>query len=137
MTLEIRRVTYTTTRAPDRPGSAFEILDDLARAKINLLALTCVPIGPGDVQLTLYPEDIDRLESLAPKMGLTLTREQEAILVQGDDEIGVLTGIHRQLADAQINVYATHGVTVARGSFGYLIHLRPDDVDRACDALGC
>lgn len=137
MSTGIRRVFYVTTLAVDRPGSAYQVLQDLAREEINLLAFSCVPVGPRDVQVTLYPEDIDRLEAAAPRIGLTLTREEQAILVYGDDEVGALVEVHRQLCDAQINVYATHGVSDARGHFGYLIHVRPEDVDRACETLGC
>ena len=136
MSTTLRRVSYFTTTAIDRPGSAYQVLDELARAEIDLLAFSCVPTGPSNVQLTLYPSDPDRLRDKAPAMRLVLMPAQEAILVQGDDEIGALTEVHRKLYDAQISVYASNGVSGSQGHFGYLVHVRPDDVDRACNALG-
>lgn len=64
MSTEIRRVSYFTAMAVDRPGSAYQVLHDLAGAEINLLAFSCMPIGPRDVQFTLYPENADRLRDV-------------------------------------------------------------------------
>ena len=137
MSMKIRRVQYFTTTAADRPGSAYEVLTELARHEINLLAFNCVPVGPSTVHLMLFPEDADRLQMVSSSMGLQLSPVQEALVAQGDDQIGVLADIHRQLFDAQINVYASNGVTDANGSFGYLLFVRPDDIERACTTLGC
>ena len=59
-----------------------------------------------------------------------------AFLVQGDDELGALAQIHQALFEANVNVFASSGVTDGRGSFGYVVYVRPDDLRRAEEALG-
>jgi hypothetical protein len=56
--------------------------------------------------------------------------------VRGDDELGALAEIHGTLADARVNVVAANGVTDGKGSFGYVIYLRPEEVETAAVALG-
>ena len=135
MAMTIRRVNYFHTTAEDRPGSAYQVLAELAEAGISLLAFDCVPVGPTRVQFTLFPEEPTLLEERAGKVGLELTPRQGAFLVQGDDEVGTIADVHRQLYDARINVYACRGVSDGRGAFGYLIHVRPEEYDRAAGVL--
>ncbi|HKK71138.1 MAG TPA: hypothetical protein VKA86_07960 [Candidatus Krumholzibacteria bacterium] len=137
MSVRIRRVQYYTAHAADRPGSAYQILQQLSDAQVDLLAFSCLPIGPSSLHVTLFPEDPDRLERVARSFGLDLTPPQEAILVHGDDELGALTELHRQLYDHRVDVYATTGLTDAQHCFGYVIYVRHDEIDRACEALGC
>ncbi len=66
---------------------------------------------------------------------MTLDGPHKALLVQGDDELGALAGIHLKLYKANINVYASSGVADGKGSFGYLIYVKPEDFDRAVEAL--
>jgi len=56
-------------------------------------------------------------------------------LVQGDDELGALAELHMRLSDARVNVYASTGVADGRGSFGYIIYVRPEEYDRAVVSL--
>lgn len=135
MSVTIRRVQYLHTTAADRPGSAYQILDELAKAGVNLLAFSCVPVGPTSVQITLFPEDLDRLESEATSLGLELSTPHLAFLVQGKDELGALADVHRRLFDIDVNVYASTGVVGSSGHFGYVIYLRPEDYERAATVL--
>ena len=57
-------------------------------------------------------------------------------MVQGNDELGALAEVHRRLADARINVFSSSGVSSGEGHYGYLIHVRADDLDAAAAALG-
>jgi hypothetical protein len=57
-------------------------------------------------------------------------------LVQGDDELEALVDIHMRLSNARVNVYASTGVADGRGSFGYIIYVRPEEFSRASAALG-
>jgi hypothetical protein len=94
-----------------------------------------VPFGPIRAQLTLFPEDPLALQSAAKKAGLVLDGPHPALIVQGDDELGALAGIHAKLFAADVNVYAASGVTDGRGSFGYVIYVKHEDIDRAVEAL--
>ena len=135
MSVTVRRIQYHHTTAADRPGSAYAILRELAAAGVSLLAFSCVPVGPTSVQITLFPEDPDRLESEAPALGLSLSPSHPAFLVQGRDEIGALADVHRRLFDADVNVYASTGVAGSEGHFGYVIYVRPDDYEKAASVL--
>jgi len=131
----IRRLDYFYTTVPDRPGEAHELLSQLASLGVNLLALTAVPTGPESTQLTLFPEEPNRLLSAARSAGLPLDGPHHALLAQGDDELGALAKVHARLAEAGVNVYASTAVTDGRGHFGYIIYLRPEEYDRAAQAL--
>lgn len=135
MAFRIRGIDYFYTTVPDRPGEAHKLLSALAELGVNLLAFTAIPVGPARTQLTLFPEDALALRNAAGKAGLDLDGPHPALLVQGDDELGALAGIHARLSDANVNVYAASGVTDGRGGFGYVIYVRPEDYERALRAL--
>jgi predicted amino acid-binding ACT domain protein len=136
MAVTIQRVEYFNTTVRDRPGAAYDVLSHLAAADVNLLAFSAVPIGPEQTQLVLFPEKVDLLESAARVWRLDLTGPNRAFLIQGDDKLGALADIHRSLSEAQINVYASTGVTDGRGGFGYIVYVRPEDFERASRVLG-
>ena len=84
----------------------------------------------------IYPADAHRLTDQSERVGFAVDGPHPAILVQGEDVPGALVGIHETLFDAGINVYATTGVSAGGGSFGYVIHVRPTDFERAAELLG-
>ncbi len=133
---KIRRVDYFYTAVRDEPGEAYKLLSLLADLGVNLLAFTAVPVGPMRTQLALFPEDTGKLTTEAKKAGLAIDGPHPAFLVQGDDQLGALAGIHARLYEHNINIYASSGVTDGQGSFGYLLYVRPDDFNRAAKALG-
>lgn len=135
MPFSIDGTQYYRVTVSDRPDEAYEVLSVLAERGVNLLAFTAVPYGPDHVQFTLFPEDPSQLEAEARRAGLTVDGPHGAILVQGDDELGALAKVHRRLADASVAIYASSGVTDGRGSFGYVIYVREDQLDNAMEAL--
>ncbi len=130
-----RRVEYFYTTASGEPGNAYDLLTNLASLGINFLALTTVPLGPRSVQLTLFPEDPLKLQSVARSAGLILDGPNPAVLVQGDDEVGALAGIHKRLRQSGVDVYASTGDSDCKGYYGYVLYLRPDDAEKAARAL--
>lgn len=135
MAYETRRVDYFHTTVRDEPGAAYELLHTLAEAGIDLLAFTAVPAGPMRVQLMLFPEDARRLRTAAEDAGMELEGPHPALLVQGDDELGALATLHAKLFGANVSVYASAGIADGRGSYAYLIYVRPEDAERAAAAL--
>jgi hypothetical protein len=136
MAFTIRRVDYFYTVVDDKPGEAYQLLSQLADLGINLLAFTGVPIGPMRTQLTIVPEETPKLNDAARRSGLILDGPHPAFLVQGDDEFGALAKIHMKLFQAEVNVYAGSGVANGRGSFGYLLYVRPEHLEKAASSLG-
>ena len=136
MAFNIRRVDYFYTRVKDQPGEAYNVLSKLADLGVNLLAFIGVPMGPAITQLTLFPEVSAKLTEVAEMAGMRLDGPHRALLIQGDDELGVLASVHEKLYQADVNVYASYCVADGRGSFGYVIYVRPDKYERAVAALG-
>ena len=135
MALRIRSVDYFNVNVKDQPGEAYKLLALFAARGINLLAFTAIPAGTDRAQLTIYPEDPQLLSVEMRKAGLELEGPHPALLVQGDDELGAHTEIHRKLYDAGVNVYATSGVADGRGGFGYVVHVQPDNFQKAAQTL--
>jgi hypothetical protein len=136
MAFRIRRADYFYTTVQDAPGEAYKLLSLLAEAGINLLAFNAMPVGPKHAQLTLFPEDGDRLAEAARKANLLLDGPHPALLVQGDDALGALAQVHEKLYEAGVDVYASTGVTDGRGSYGYIVYVRPEEYEQAAQALG-
>ena len=136
MATNIRKVDYFYTTIKDQPGEAYKVLSSLEKLGINLLAITAVPTGPDNTQLTIIPEENIMLTSEAKKAGMKLDGPHHAILVQGDDELGALANIHMKLFKANVNVYASTGIADGKGNYGYLLYIRSDQFDLAAQALG-
>jgi len=136
MAFTITRASYFYANVADKPGEAYRVLSRLAEFGVNLLAFTGVPVGPSHTQLTLFPEDPASLMDSAKRASLNLDGPHLALLVQGDDHLGALADIHEKLYEANVNVYASSGVSDGAGSFGYLLYVRPDEFERAVAAVG-
>jgi hypothetical protein len=135
MAHRVQRAHYFYTTVEETPGEGYQLLSRLAEAEVNLLAFAAVPFGPNRVQLTLFPEDDARLEATAAHLHLPLDGPHPALLVQGDDELGALAGVHARLLEAGVDVYASMGVTDGRGSYGYVVYVRPEEFEKAAHAL--
>jgi hypothetical protein len=135
MAFHVRRTPYYYAMVKDEPGAAYRILSQLAERGINLLAFSAVPIGPSRAQLALVPEDEGSLLKATRDAGLVLDGPHHAFLVQGDDELGALVSVHARLLEAGIDIYASTGVADGRGSYGYMIYVREEQVEDAAKAL--
>lgn len=136
MPFTIRRVEYFYTLVKDKPGEAYKLLNLLTGMGVNQLAFSAIPVGPDSTQLAVFPEDPAKLVNETRKTGIHLDGPHHALLIQGDDDLGALAGIHQKLFQANINVFSSSGVTDGRGSYGYLIYVKEDDFLRAAETLG-
>lgn len=134
--VSIRAVDYYYTMVQDWPGQAAELLSLLSDSGVDMLAFSIVPTGPTHTQLQLYPASANQLLATARRANLDLVGPQHAILLQGENELGALVDVHRTLANADINVYASNGVTSPDGGFGYILYVRPEDFKKAAQAIG-
>lgn len=136
MAYTVRRVDYFYLTVEDHPGEAYKLLSMLSTMGVNLLAFTAVPAGSMRTQLTIFPADTSTAMDAAKKAGIVIDGPQLAFLVQGDDELGALSAVHEKLFQAHVNVSASNGVTDGKGSFGYIIYVRPNEYEMAARALG-
>ena len=135
MAYDIRCVEYFYCSVKDQPGEAYKMLSILADLGISMLAFHAVPIGPNNTQLTIFPEDSHKLVSEAKKAGMDLDGPHPAFLVRGDDQLGALSELHKKLYDANVNIYASNGVTDGEGDYGYIFFVRHEDFQRAKETL--
>jgi hypothetical protein len=135
MAYTIRRVDYFKATVKDQPGEAYKLLSVLADLGVDLLAITLIPIGPMSTQMTLFPEDTPKLTTAAANAKLTLDGPQRALLIQGEDVLGALVDVHARLAAANVNVFASSGVSDGHGHYCYILHVRPEEFDRAAQTL--
>ena len=125
---------YATVR--DRPGEGQRLLEHLSERGIDLWAFTAIPTGADETQICLVTDRADELEGAAADAGAHLTGPKKALLIQGDDRVGVLHGYHSTLANAGVNVYASSGVCDGSGRFGFILWVEHEDFDKALDAFG-
>ena len=135
MGVHIRRADYYYVMVKDRPGEAYRLLTLLAQQGVDLLAFSAVPLGGEATQLVLFPVDTSLFMKASGMAGLHAEGPQRDFLITVDDQLGACAEIHKKLAEAQINVFSSSGVTDDRGGFGYVIHLRAEDYERAAKVL--
>jgi hypothetical protein len=132
----IRGVDYYYVTVPDAPGEGQRILSALQESGVNLLAYLGFPVGGGQSQLDLVPEDPGALNDVAERLGLTLSEAKRAFLIQGDDRVGAVADTVAKLAGAGINVTAAAATAAGSGRYGMILWVAAADDERAADVLG-
>jgi hypothetical protein len=103
---------------------------------VNLQAFTAIPVGAEETQVCIVTSDEDELAAAAKDAAVLMTGPKQAFLIQGKDRIGALHAYHQTLAHANVNVFASSGVSAGDGNFGFVLWVEPEDFDKAFDALG-
>jgi hypothetical protein len=132
----VRGVDYYYATVPDEPGEGERLLSALKEGGVNLLAFLGFPLGGGESQIDLVPEDPQALLEAADQAGVTLSEARRAFLIRGDDRIGAVADTLARLADANVNVTATAAAGAGSGRFGMILWVPPGDYERAAEALG-
>jgi hypothetical protein len=135
MLYSVRRLEYFNVTMNVRADEAYEVLDSLAKLGANFVAINAVPFGPKNTQLTLFPEDASMLQAIAKQSGIPLVGPYAAVLVQGEDQPGVLAEIHKRLHEDHIQAFTSTAITDGSGRYGCILYLRVEDADRAIKAL--
>ena len=132
----VQRVEYYYVTVPDTPGEGDRILSALKDDGVNLLAYLGFPVGGGQSQIDLVPEDPESLKEAAARAGITLSGAKRAFLIQGDDRVGAVADTTAKLAEASINVTAASATGVGASRYGMILWVAPADYERAAGALG-
>lgn len=133
---KIRRVEYYYVNVPDKPGEGARILGALKEAGVNLLSLTAFPDGKGTTQIDFVTENADGLTKAVKGLGQKLSDRKRAFFAQGDDRAGAAAEIFRKFADAGVNIHAANATAGAKGGYGLILWVRPENYDKAAKALG-
>jgi hypothetical protein len=132
----VRGIEYYYVTVQDAPGEGQRILSALVDGGVNLLACLGFPLGGGQSQIDLVPEDPALLREVAERAGVTLSAAKRAFLIQGDDRVGAVADTTGKLAEANINVTAVAAAGAGAGRFGVILWVAPADYERAAGALG-
>jgi hypothetical protein len=136
MTDAVRGVEYYYVTVPDAPGEGQRILAALKDSGVNLLAFLGFPLGGGQSQVDLVPEDPESLREASERAGVTLSEAKRAFLIQGDDRVGAVAETMAKLAEANINLTAVAATGAGSGRYGMILWVSPADYETAADALG-
>jgi hypothetical protein len=132
----VRGVEYYYVTIPDAPGAVQRILAALKDNEVNLLAFLGFPLGGGQSQIDLVPEDPQALREAAEQAGVTLSEVKRAFLIQGDDRVGAVADITAKLAEVNINLTAAAATGAGSGRFGMILWVAAGDYGKAAEALG-
>jgi hypothetical protein len=132
----VRGVDYFYVTVTDTPGEGQRILEALKERGVNLLAFLGFPVGGGQSQIDLVPEDAAALKAAADQAGVTLSEAKRAFLIQGDDRAGAVADTLAKLADANVNVTAAAAAGAGSGRYALILWVAAADYERAAHALG-
>jgi hypothetical protein len=132
----VRSVEYYYVTIPDSPGEGQRILTAFKESGVNLLAFLGFPLGGGQSQLDLVPEDPAAFKQVAEQAGITLSEPKRAFLIEGDDRVGAVADTTAKLAGADINLTAAAATGAGAGRYGMILWVAPTDHERAAAALG-
>jgi hypothetical protein len=129
-----RRVLLRDRSRRAREGQ--RILSALKGSGVNLLAYLGFPLGGGQSQIDLVPEDPDALKEAAARASITLSEAKRAFLVQGGDRVGAVADTTAKLAEANINVTAAAATGAGSERYGMILWVAPADYENAAGVLG-
>jgi hypothetical protein len=132
----VRGIDYYYVTVPDAPGEGQRILSSLKDDGVNLLAFLGFPLGGGQSQIDLVPEDPESLRDAAERAGITLSGAKRAFLIQGDDRVGAVADVTAKLAEANINLTAAAAASAGSGRYGMIVWVPAAEYERAAEALG-
>jgi prephenate dehydratase len=132
----VRAVDYFYVTVPDRAGEGSRLLSALKDARVNLRACLGFPVGGGQSQIDLVPEDSESLRRAVEEAGFALSDAKRVFLVEGDDRVGAAVETLATLAEAGINVTAIAAVRAGSGRFGMIFWVPAADHERAARELG-
>jgi hypothetical protein len=132
----VRGVDYYYMTVSNTPGEGQRILSAVKDSGVNLLAFLGFPVGGGQSQIDLVPEDAAALKAAADEAGVTLSEAKRAFLIQGDDRVGAVADTLAKLAAANINVTAAAATGAGSGRYGMILWVAAGDYERAAHALG-
>jgi hypothetical protein len=132
----VRGVEYYYVTVADAPGEGQRVLAALKDSGVNLLAFLGFPLGGGQSQIDLVPEDPGAFREAAERAGITISEAKRAFLIQGDDRVGAVADITARLAKANISLTAAAATGAGSGRFGMIVWVAAADYEAAAQALG-
>jgi len=127
-TLLIESATQLAVFLANRPGALVRVCEAMAKAEINIHALaTSDTIDHSVVRMVV--SDPTKALMLLGEAGV-LALESEVLMIETQNEPGVLAKIAERLAEAKVNIEYAYLAGSPNAPQGLII-LRPSDVDKA------
>ncbi len=133
---DVRKVEYAYIKVKDGPGVGANLLGELKKAKINMLAFSGFPAGGGKAQLDMVTQSTGKLKQLAKKKKWKLSPVKKAFLVTGKDRVGAVSSTLDKLNKAKINVTAVDAASAGAGRYGMILWVKQNNFARAAKVLG-
>jgi hypothetical protein len=119
-----------TVLLDDQPGALAQIGEVLGRAGVNIEGLCAVTSGGGQAEVHVLVQDLEAALPALARSGLSVTSEQEVVVVALEDRPGALGAVSRRLGEAGVNITLTYLATGTR------LVLAADNLAAARAALG-
>jgi hypothetical protein len=116
----------------NKPGMLADVCDELAKANINIFALTISDTADHSV-VRMVVSDTDRAVAIFEERGV-LVVGSKVLLIENSNKPGALAKIATRLAKAKINIEYAYLATSPGAKTGLLI-LRAHDTKRALKVL--
>jgi len=116
----------------NRPGTLARVADALAKAKINIYAISTSDTVDHTV-IRLVVSDYQKAMHIFEEHG-TLVVEDDVLMIEGSNKPGSMAALAHKLADANINIEYAYCATHPKEKKGLLI-LRVADAKRALKVL--
>jgi len=125
-------VTQLSVFLANKPGTLADVCDELARAKVNILALT-VSDAADHAVVRLVVSDTPRALHLLEERGV-LAVENDVLMIESDNKPGTLAHLARALGKGKVNIDYAYLATGPRSRRGLLI-VRVSDTKKALRLL--
>ena len=133
MAYTVRRIPELSTQVQDRPGLIADLTAGSARAGVYLNGVIGYSL-PGDRAVIVgITYDVDKVSAAARAIGWAVERT-EALVVEGDYELGLLHTLTERLRAAKVNILRTSAHAI-KGQFHAWFTVAPEDLDKAEAAL--
>ena len=126
------KVTQLSVFLENKPGTLRRPVDLLARARVNLLALSLADTQQFGI-LRLIVKDWEAAKKLLEREGFVV-KVNDLVALEVSDEPGSLAGILAVLQENRVNLEYMYGLTQRHEGRGLLV-FRFDDPDRAIKSL--
>lgn len=136
MASRVRKVGYCYVTVPNRAGQGALVLRAIAEAGVNLTAFLGFPSRAGKAQIDLIGDRLGPIRRIAARLGVRVSRNKKAFLIQGDDKPGSVYRVVKRLADQRINATASAAIAAGGKRYGMILWVKPKDYARAARALG-
>ena len=116
----------------NKPGTLGSVCEELAKAKINIYALTISDTVDHSV-VRMVVSDTNRALMILGERGV-LVVENDVLMIENSNKPGSLARIAHKLAEAKINIEYAYLATSPNSARGLLI-LRPSNTKKALQVL--